>query len=62
MYQETENEYGCPIRFQSGAQGVIDFEAIIDRLAPDQRAAFESERAERQAELETYVAAYGYRS
>jgi hypothetical protein len=60
VYQDTENEYGCPIRFQSGPQSIINFESIISRLAPEQRAAFESERADRQAELESYVAAYGY--
>lgn len=62
MYQNGENEYGCPIRFQTGPQGVADFTAIIARLDPEQRAAFETERAERQAELETYIADFGYSS
>jgi hypothetical protein len=60
VYQDTENEHGCPIRFQTGQQGIKNFEAIISRLAPEQRAAFETERSERQDELESFVAAYGY--
>jgi hypothetical protein len=58
--QDGENEYGCPIRFQTGPQSVKNFETIINRLAPEQRAAFESERAEREAELESFVATHGY--
>jgi hypothetical protein len=60
VYQDGQNEYGCPIRFQTGAQGIQNFEALIKRLAPDQRAAFETERAEREAEIEAYVEAHGY--
>jgi hypothetical protein len=35
---------------------VIDFDAIVDRLPAQLRAAFEAERAERQAELDRYLA------
>jgi hypothetical protein len=57
MYQNETNEYGCPLREQTGAAGVQNFDAIIARLAPDLRAAFEAERAACQAELELYRAA-----
>lgn len=62
MYQDAQNEHGCPLRFQTGQQSIKNFEAIISRLAPEQRAAFETERAERQDELESFMAAYGYNS
>jgi hypothetical protein len=57
MYQNETNEYGCPLCEQTGAVGVQDFDAIIARLAPDLRAAFEAERAACQAELDSYLAA-----
>ena len=57
MYQNETNEYGCPLCDQSGAAGVQNFDAIIARLAPDLRAAFEAERAACQAELDRYLAA-----
>ena len=57
MYQNDTNEYGCPLREQTGSMGVQNFDMIIALLAPDLRIAFEAERAARQAELEEYVAA-----
>ena len=57
MYQNETNEYGCPLCDQTGAAGVQNFDAIIARLAPDLRAAFEAERAACQAELDRYLAA-----
>ncbi len=57
MYQNETNEYGCPLLDQAGAAGVQNFDAIIARLAPDLRAAFESERTACQAELDSYLAA-----
>jgi hypothetical protein len=57
MYQNETNEYGCPLCDQTGAAGVQNFNAIIARLAPDLRAAFEAERAACQAELDGYLAA-----
>lgn len=62
IYEQKPSEYSCPLRFQTGAAGVKNFDTLIERLPPDQRAAFESERAERQAELDEYVAAFGYRT
>lgn len=59
---EEQNEYNCPLRFQTGAVGVKDFDSLIERLPPDQRVAFEAERAERQAELDEYVEVFGYRT
>ena len=56
MYENETNEYGCPLCDQTGAAGVQNFDAIIARLAPDLRAAFEAERAACQAELESYLA------
>jgi hypothetical protein len=55
MYQNETNEYGCPLSEQTGAVGVQNFDAIIARLAPDLRAAFEAERAACQAELDRYL-------
>jgi hypothetical protein len=57
MYQNDTNEYGCPLRDQTGGAGVQNFDAIVARLAPDLRAAFEAERTACQAELERYLAA-----
>jgi len=57
MYQNEINEYGCPLCDQTGSLGVQNFEAIIARLAPDLRAAFEAERAACQAELDRYLMA-----
>jgi hypothetical protein len=56
MYQNETNEYGCPLCDQTGAAAVQNFDAIIARLAPDLRAAFEVERAACQAELDSYLA------
>lgn len=60
MQQDQHNEHGCPLRNQTGAAAVKDFAAIIARLPPEQYAAFEAERDERQSEYEQFVAAYGY--
>jgi len=57
MYQNETNEYGCPLCAQTGALGVQNFDAIIARLTPDLRAAFETERAACQAELDSYLQA-----
>jgi hypothetical protein len=57
MYQNETNENGCPLCEQTGAVGVQNFDAVIARLAPDLRAAFEAERAACQAELDRYLAA-----
>src|SRR5687768_10380581 len=57
MYQNDLNEYGCPLRGQTGSVGVQNFDAIITQLAPELRAAFETERAACQAELDRYFAA-----
>jgi hypothetical protein len=59
MQAEETNEYGCPLRNQTGATGVRNFSEIIAGLSPELRAAFEDERAALQAELELFVAAYG---
>ena len=57
MYQNDINEYGCPLRDQTGSVGVQNFDLIIGLLAPELLVAFEAERAARQAELELYLAA-----
>ena len=54
------NAHGCPIRGQSGDDGVLDFQAILDNLPADLRAAFEAERAERALEISGFVTANGY--
>ena len=50
MYQDQKNEYGCPLHHQSGSMAVRDFDAIVERLPPELRAAFEAERAARWIE------------
>ena len=60
MYPNEQNEYGCPLRNQSGASAVQDFDAIIRGLPPELRAAFEQERAARQAEIDGIIATNGY--
>jgi hypothetical protein len=57
MYQDDINEYGCPLRDQTGSVGVQNFDLIIGLLAPELRAAFEAERAARQTELDLFLAA-----
>jgi hypothetical protein len=57
MYQNDTNEYGCPLRDQTGSVGVQNFDMIVARLAPELRDAFEAERAARQVELDRYFAA-----
>jgi hypothetical protein len=60
VYPDVVNASGCPLRNQHGAASVVDFEAILERLSPDMRSAFEAERAERQAELNEYLATHAY--
>lgn len=55
------NEYGCPLRDQTGREAIQNFEAILARLSPDQRRAFERERAERLADLWSTLSNIGYR-
>lgn len=62
MYRDEQNQPGCPLRNQTGAAGVQNFAFILQQLTPELRAAFEAERTARQAELDAYVAQYGYRS
>jgi hypothetical protein len=51
MYEDNKNEYGCPLFEQNGQAGIRDFDAIVARLAPELRLAFEAERAARCLEL-----------
>lgn len=60
MYLNDVNASGCPLRNQHGAASVIDFEAMLERLSPEMRSAFEAERAARQAELNEYLATHAY--
>jgi len=62
MYHNETNQYGCPLCEQTGVVAVQNFDAIIARLAPDLRAAFEAERAACQAELDHYLAAITHTS
>ena len=55
MYPNDTNAHGCPLHHQCGAASVIDFDAILARLPPELRAAFEAECAERQAEIATLL-------
>lgn len=62
MHQDEQNEYGCPIRNQTGIATIKNFTALVEQLSPDLREAFEAERKERREEYDTYVAEYGYRT
>jgi hypothetical protein len=57
MYLNETNEYGCPLRDQTGSVAVQNFDAIVALLAPELRAAFEAEREALQAELDRYLSA-----
>ncbi|HEU5015198.1 MAG TPA: hypothetical protein VFT66_21925 [Roseiflexaceae bacterium] len=59
---KERNEFGCALRFQTGANAVKNFAAVVANMSPELRAAFEAERAARQAELDSYVEAHGYRT
>jgi hypothetical protein len=45
MNTKRLNQFGCPLQEQTGRDAIKDFDAIIARLSPDQRQAFERERA-----------------
>jgi hypothetical protein len=55
MYVDERNEYGCPLRDQSGADAVRNFADIIDSWSAELRAAFEEARAAHRQELEALV-------
>ena len=59
MDAEERNQYGCPLHNQSGADGVRGFAEIIAGLSAELRAAYERERAARQAELQSIFAGDG---
>jgi hypothetical protein len=56
----TVTTQGCPLRDQRGVDAVCDFNAILAALPPELRAAFDAERAVRQAELDAHVREHGY--
>lgn len=56
MVSEETNEYGCPLRNQTGRHAVRNFVEVIAALTPEQRAAFEIERRERHEELAAHAA------
>jgi hypothetical protein len=60
MYQNDCNEFGVPLRYQTGDAAIYNFDALLAQLPADLRDAFETERDERQAEFDAYVAAHGY--
>ena len=62
MQHDERNAQGCPLRNQTGAASIKDFAAIIARLSPDLRRAFEDERKRQHDEVVAYVARYGYRT
>ena len=62
MERNETNRYGCPLRNQTGATSVKNFAAIVDRLSPDLRKAFEDERRRQHDEYQAYIARHGYRT
>lgn len=62
MKNQELNAHGCPLRNQNGDSSIKNFAAIIDRLSPELRRAFEDERRQRRAEYEQHVKRFGYRT
>jgi hypothetical protein len=60
VYPNDQNAHRCPLRDQTGAEGVQHFDAVLASLPPELRAAFEAERARHEAELTRWVADNGY--
>ena len=60
MHPDEQNAYGCPLRNQTGIAAIHDFDAILAGLSPELRAAFEHERATRQAEIDGIITTNGY--
>lgn len=60
MHPDEQHAYGCPLRNQTGMIAIHDFDAILAGLSPELRAAFEQERAARQAEIDGIIATNGY--
>jgi len=59
MHPDEQNAYGCPLRNQTGIVAIHNFDAIVAGLPPELRAAFEQERAARQAEIDGIIVANG---
>jgi hypothetical protein len=49
----------CPLWNQTGEMAIRNFAALIESLPPELRAAFERERRELQAELDTMTSSLG---
>lgn len=62
MNHQERNAHGCPLRNQTGESSINNFVAILDRLSPELRRAFEDERRQRRAEYEQHVKRFGYRT
>jgi hypothetical protein len=60
MHPDQQHAHYCPLRNQTGIIAIHDFDAILAGLPPELRAAFEQERAARQAEIEAIIATDGY--
>jgi len=60
MHPDEQNACGCPLRNQTGIVAICAFDAILTSLSPELRAAFEKERAARQAEIDGIIATNGY--
>jgi hypothetical protein len=57
MDDNERNSFGCPLVGQTGEAGVRNFRSLLRALPPEQRQAFERERAAREAELRRILAA-----
>ena len=49
----------CPLHNQTGSDAIKNFDRIIAQLSPEQRAIFESERANQEADYRSYVLLHG---
>ncbi len=62
MAVDDTKENGCPLVNQTGRDAIKDFDTILNRMSPDQRRAFERERAECIADRTEHTKhRYGFR-
>lgn len=52
----------CPLHNQTGSDAIKNFDKIIAQLSPEQRAVFENERANQEADYRSYLLLHGYQT
>ena len=56
------NVYSCPLHNQTGSDAIKNFDKIIAQLSPEQRAIFEAERANQEANYRSYLLLHGHQT